>query len=231
MTVDIVKNDYNIKSTQEKFDSEKLELAADILAECLSIVYKTDCFMKDDISREVYKDTTSALDQLSVLQLWGKPVDLGNYTIKTSLFEIYSTRVSPDNVVNLTIISEGKPQVDLRSNASTTTNLSQDSEAVDIHAIFWATNIFSCPRHILEDSLPPPVSVSVNEQDSDLEWRYAKELSAKMSYPASNGRNFSNCSSGCSPTVEQDGEGRQFFFLQVQLYSRSEVWLSSSQSV
>ena len=89
----IISNDHLIKDVEDMFDHDKMELAASILAKCLELIYDKDCFVEKDQSRVVYNRVTLMLDKLSVLQIWGKSVSTGNYTLQTELFEVFSTRV------------------------------------------------------------------------------------------------------------------------------------------
>ena len=71
----IITSDYNGKTTNDVFDPIKMTIATQIIDSCMSYVYKTDCYLQQTSSQEIFNTSMKRLSELGVLQLWQKSAD------------------------------------------------------------------------------------------------------------------------------------------------------------
>ena len=192
----IIAQDFsNSRTPANTFDPQKMQVAAQIIDECMQYIFGIDCNNQLDTSRSIYDSSVKSLNQLGVLQLWGKAADATPYTLKTTDFVIYSARVLPDALAGFTIQEPNLPKVVLNGVASGT-------DPVDIQTIFWVNNLLACPQEQKKDNIPPVVSVAINKKDSLDPASFSSSTAVTISYPVTAGQTYSNCSnSACTPKI------------------------------
>ena len=207
----LITSDYNQKTTADEFDPVKMTVTAQIINSCMSYIYKNDCYLQTITSQQIYNTSLQALTKLAALQLWQKAPNSGSYTLDTTDFQLYSERVTADQLNGYTIAPPNAPIIVLQQASSSSSSLSS-TEPVDIQVVFWKNNLMACPQTKKEDNSPPLVSLSLNNQDTIVTASYASQLSAEISYPiSSGGQTFTNCSSGCDSSVVTSSDGNKYF--------------------
>ena len=149
--------------------------------------------------------------KLGVLQLWQKEADQGDYIIETSTFELYSSRVSLENLAGASIprqAASDKPQIVLgsSSNESSSTNATSGDKPIDIHVVYWKTDLFNCPKLRKQDS-PPQISISLNEKDSIAASTEVPDMELEVKHPVIAGKTYNTCSEGCTSSTTTDSAG------------------------
>ena len=204
----IITSDYNGKTTNDVFDPIKMTIATQIIDSCMSYVYKTDCYLQQTSSQEIFNTSMKRLSELGVLQLWQKQPGPDTYLLESTNLEIFSRRVSANELNGLQITPPNGPIIVMKSTSSVLPSSSGD--ATDIQIIFWKSNLLICPQIQKEDNAPPLV-MSINNKDTLTPSPQADQLSAKISYPiTSASQSYSSCSQGCTPTT-QTINGAKYF--------------------
>ena len=194
----LIAQDFNAKAPAHVFDPQKMQVAAQIIDICMQYIFRVDCNNELETSRALYDSSIKCLNQLGVLQLWGKAADSKSYTLNTTDFILFSARVPPNNLAGFTIQEPNLPKIVLSGSSSG----SLGSEPVDIQAVFWVNNLLACPQTQKADNTPPVVSVAVNTKDSTESSSYSSNVAATISYPVTAGQTYSNCSnSACAPKL------------------------------
>ena len=226
IVANIINNDYNLKTVNDTFDPQKMTVTTQIIDSCLTCVYETDCLLENDISQQVYNTSVQLLTELAVLQLWQKLPDSGIYTLDSTNLEVLSDRVSASKLNGLVIAPPDAAKIVFQQKSTSASS----SSAVDIEMTIWKTNIMICPSVQKEENTPPPVTISINNQDSLTSSPVTDELSASISYPitsSSSSQTYSDCSSGCSASITTDPDGTKYFQCNCQQLSA----LSSSNQL
>ena len=194
----LIAQDFNVKAPAHVFDPQKMQVAAQIIDICMQYIFRVDCNNELATSRALYDSSIKCLNQLGVLQLWGKAADSKPYTLNTTDFILFSARVPPSNLAGFTIQEPNLPKIVLSGSSSG----SSGSDPVDIQAVFWVYNLLACPQTQKADNTPPVVSVAVNTKDSTESSSYSSNVAATISYPVTAGQTYSNCSnSACTPKL------------------------------
>ena len=201
-----------------------MTIATQIIDSCMSYIYKTDCYLQKDSSQEIFNTSMKRLNELSVLQLWQKPPGPEAYILESTNLEIYSRRVNANQLNGLETIPPNGPIIVMQSRSN-----SSSGDTVDIGIIFWKSNLLVCPKTQKEDNAPPVVMMAVNNPDTLQPASQADQLSAKISYPitSNSAQSYSNCPTGCNPTIQVRNGAKYFQCECAQISSLS----SSSQTL
>lgn len=181
--VDIIEDDYSSTSAIVDFDRTKLQLALTLTGSLIEQAHSKDCFFQLKTWRGFYTDALNAVLKIGALQLRTKPTGGPNYAIQSSNLELVSKRVTL-NPKNPT------PRVSIRRvDGTTTVTLSNSSEVpeytFDVHAIFWNSDLFSCPIMRKRSNNLGPVTLNVVTEDSIIESPSENFFSATVSYSSS----------------------------------------------
>ena len=200
---ELVKYDMENKSPTDVFDPAKLQTALQVVDACLTFINKNDCLFSLKSSQKTFNSSLDIINNLGVLQVYGKEAGDDQYVLNSTNLYLGSKRVTSTS--NLTIVfGENPPTIAQFSNPGLPAGVS-----VDLQLQYWKTDLSKCPKY-QDSSLPPSITISVNEVDTLKNSSYSTGFSVKLWYPGRSPQNYDACLTGCTP-VSDTWNGTTYF--------------------
>lgn len=192
----LVNQDVNNRRAGDVFDPAKMQTVLQIVDACLTYVNSQDCIFSKADSQKLFNNSQDVMNGLGLLQLYGKNASSEQYVLNSTNIHIGSKRVS--NNMDLSIVFGTNPQTVVQM---VTKGSLPAGASVDINLQYWKSDITTCPK-FRNTTLPPTITVAINEIDTLRNSSSSSLFAAKLFYPYQN-KNYSACTKGCTPSKDE----------------------------